>query len=201
MGQPSADMAELPVCHIRTCYTLATMTRSEAIAAAPATRKDYWGRFALNACLGMGIPWAGMVYHRVSVWIFLGLVSLGCLAAAALYAERLFFPVRAMRRSLRLSTATKERLMTLDQFAGWGFWIATAGLLLLSVFQRSPLSFTRFWGMLVISRLNVQYFINDLCDVKVLPESDDFEHSPPLTDLQPLQSSQWGEAGTTRSIV
>lgn len=171
------------------------MTRDEAIQIAPVPRREYkiflcWHLLIATGAFAMRIYFPG----RMSwIWIMIGAISLSVALQAA---ERLLMPLQAARRSQSFSQKTASRLRIAGRVLSWTLFSAGVFLFFLNLVRSKP---TSMLPLLFVSGADVAWFFQDLLGVKVAPVQN-FEHSPPLQDLQPLHSTHWGEAPSSRLL-
>jgi hypothetical protein len=178
-------------------YLFSQMTRQEAIAAAPDSRRGYWYWLCLNVGLALVLFFTLKFSAALATWPCApaGVVCLGALLQAA---ERIFLPVQAARRSAHFSAKTKERLLLVGYWLGLVFIGGFLVLLSLAIYYHSLQRLFAEAMSLNVSNFIVRWFFCDLAGVKPAQEPEGFGNSPPLRDLHTLQSAEWGESAPSK---
>ena len=171
------------------------MTRQQAIAGAPQTRKVYWVSVALwgSAAALFTFFLAKIPPPRPEVWGFYLLATLLILILLQ-SAERLAFPERTALRSRALNIKFGRRVSAISLVLVRTMFGAAMCVLAYHLVRWHG---GHLANALISSGLLLSLFTHDLLGHKVQDSGDDFEHSPPLTDLKPLQSEQWGTPHTS----
>lgn len=175
------------------------MTRREAIAAAPFSPRAYWLTILFAVLAAIFFGWAFQhtsgLPHLTAAF---GVAVIGIYGLQA--AERLAFPAQAARRSLRI-TPHRDSLLT---FVWWVRVVSFAGsvALMLVAFPHPHSQYQPAAMMLLTTGHGAFSFVVDLVGQKPVLEPD-FEHSPPIitTEIRPLQSAEWGERASSRTLL
>jgi len=176
------------------------MTREEAIEKAPYSRKSYWWMiFTSLALIGVYV-WLALFFAtrldnlaRTIIYLCVGFSWLLILQAI----ERLFWPVRAALRSNRFTSA--EDVLSVGKFLAYFIYGATVLVTILGLARWHGLKPNEGGLMIFLQMASLQFF-RDLSGKKLV-DKNELEHSPPLKDLKPLQSEEWGTRGTTHTIL
>jgi hypothetical protein len=175
------------------------MTRQQAIAAAPQTRKAYWANIAFYTTIAAFVGFLSVKIPRWEeirppVWP-LYLLSLLSILTLLQSIERLIFPLRTAIRSRALNIKVGSRVSGISRRVSLAMFVAAIFFLTYHLITRHgpppPIA-----QALITSGFLVTAFTHDLLGHK-FEDSDDYEHSPPLTGLKPLQSERWGAAHTS----
>jgi hypothetical protein len=175
------------------------MTREEAITAAPRRRDGYWRQFVFGAVFGVGLIVTRLVsllmrkkYSSGGWGTDLVFTSL-CLLIALPAAERLFYPIRAAKRTASLGPVAMKWLLRLEKF----FLCLVIGSILVGLI--APISHVGFLSGsdLVILSYALFLLVSDVLGVEparftfIRAERSEQLH---VTSLKPLQSERWGES-------
>jgi hypothetical protein len=170
---------------------------AQAAAEAPLSRRQYVGLLWFHLALMAVLVVFGIYFPTPISWIFL-LICIPSLGSAFQSAERIFLPLQAARRSAGFSPETRSRLLRASRVLGW--IISSAGIALIGIgCLHRHLHYASAGSLVILSRAHLALFIQDLLGVKLAEETEDYVHSPPIQDPQPLQSAHWGESSQSRS--
>jgi hypothetical protein len=156
----------------------------------------------------IGLPLAIILFwtaslHRLPHYArgLYGVTGIALLALFVQSMERLFFPVRAARRSLAWSERSRWWLGLAGVPLGWTIWGLSVVAALLSV--SNVISSRAIYALvcLISLRAAVQRVFTDLLGVKVDGHELDAEilPKPTVSEMKPLQSEAWGDAGTSHA--
>jgi len=94
----------------------------------------------------------------------------------------------------------RKRLLAIGNYGRWFFIVCYGICLVWSLFSGHSEAFGAQLAPFVFLSLSLPQFMYDLCGVKPLADREDFVHSTPMIALKPIQSDQWRDPGSSRSL-
>jgi uncharacterized membrane protein YhaH (DUF805 family) len=181
------------------------MTRDEAIAAAPSSRRSYWWVFGAGLFVSLlYLCGAGYTLSKPISFSWVLIAGFAVMSLITLQSwERLFHPEHAAERSASLTAKQRKRIETARTGCLWAVGLLFVAFVIAFMLPATHHSLARDFQAIYYAPMILAHVCSDLLGERLYrsPASGVRRRRIPVQEMKPIQSEHWGEGRSSSPVA